>query len=73
MKKRVVKSKMIRSDYLQVDCDACGGDTGLSSITDFNGRGNAVHIGDELSCDDCGQVYHWGNNVGVKITLTRGY
>ena len=70
MKKRVVKSKMIRSDTLQVDCDACGG--GLSSLNQPK-NDNGVHIGDEMQCEYCGQVYHWGNNVGVKIILTRGY
>ena len=73
MKERVIKSKMIRSDCLQVDCDACDGDTGLSSVSDPNGYGNGVNIGDEMVCDDCGQVYHWGNNVGVRMVLTRGY
>mgnify|MGYP003318358211 CR=1 FL=1 len=71
MKKRVVKSKMIRSDTLQVDCDACGG-VGLSSLSQPK-NDNGVHIGDEMQCEYCGQVYHWGNNVGVKIILTRGY
>ena len=72
MKKRVVKSKMIRSDTLQVDCDACG-EGGLNSLNHSNCINNGVHIGEEMSCDYCGQVYHWGNNVGVKIILTRGY
>ena len=71
MKKRVVKSKMIRSDTLQVDCDACGGC--LSSLKQATGYDTGVHIGDEMQCEYCGQVYHWGNNVGVKIILTRGY
>ena len=72
MKKRVVKSKMIRSDCLQIDCDACGGGTGLSSLSDPYGYGNGVNIGDDMICGDCDQVYNWGNYVGVKMTLTRG-
>ena len=72
MKKRVVKSKMIRSDTLQVDCDACG-EGSLSSLSNPNSLNNCVHIGEEAICEYCGQVYHWGNHVGVKITLTRDY
>ena len=72
MKKKIIKSKMIRSDTLQVDCDGCG-EAGLSSFSDPNsGYGNGLAVGEEAVCDWCGQVYHWGDYVGVKITLTRG-
>ena len=70
MKERVIKSKMIRSDYLQVDCDACGESV---SPLDNNAKNNGIQIGEEMICDFCGQVYHWGNNVGVRMVLTRGY
>ena len=45
MKKRVVKSKMIRSDCLQVDCDACGESV---SPLDNNAKNNGIQIGDEI-------------------------
>ena len=71
MKKRVVKSKMIRSDCLQVDCDACG-EGGLVSLSDSYGYGNGVNVGDDMICENCEQVFNWGNYVGVKMTLIRG-
>ena len=72
MNKKIIKSKMIRDDYLQVDCEN-GCHNGLDANTaTTNVNNNSICVGDDMICPECGQEYHWGNYVGVKMTLTRG-
>ena len=70
MKKKIIKSKMIRSDHLQIDCECGYG--GLDPYDDDNsGHGNSISVGQDMICTDCNQVYHWGTYIGVKMTLIR--
>ena len=69
MKKKIIKSKMIRSDYIQVDCE-CG--YGGLDPDDGNANGNTIIVGEDMTCPECDQVYHWGSYVGVKMALIRG-
>ena len=68
MKKKIIKAKMIRDDFMQIDCE-CG--YGGLDPDDTSGHGNAIHVGEDMICPDCGQVYHWGTYVGVKMSLVR--
>ena len=70
MKKKIIKAKMIRDDFMQVDCENdCY--RGLDSLNNPNAGNNSICVGDDMICPDCGQVYHWGTYVGVKMSLVR--
>jgi len=72
MKKKIIKSKMIRDDSLQIDCENSDCYNGLDPYgDDSSGHGNGIYVGEEMICTDCGQVYHWGTYIGVKMTLVR--
>jgi len=69
MKKKIIKSKMIRDDFLQIDCENdCY--NGLDSLNS-DASNNSICVGDDMICPECGQVYHWGTYIGVKMTLIR--
>ena len=73
MKKKIIKSKIIRDDCLQIDCENNDCYNGLDPYgDDSSGDGNGIYVGEGMICPECGQEYHWGNYVGVKMTLTRG-
>jgi len=67
MKKlRTVKTRMFNVKVFEVICE-CG------QILKGKGKeqGAQIKTGEEMDCDDCGRRYGWGNNQGVRITLTQ--